>query len=1237
MKKLLRCAFKLLLLVLFPGMLLAQSNPDFTVLLNSGKFLPPANAQTLNQDAAVFRHSLFQGQHYVTIQFKALPTETEKTKLKAAGILLQDYLPNLAYTAVINQNASLEALKSAGARSIFQLTAEQKTVPALLRKDFPAHAIKQKGTVELTLITYEKLDKKTVGLALQKLKATVVEEQSMFRSFTVRVPQANAARVVALPFVQWVEFIDAPNVAENLLGRTLHRVNALNDGVRNLKGDSINVGIWDGGEVSPHLDFSPASRLQMIETSQAESHSTHVAGTIAGRGIINPKARGMAPNAKLYSYNFNGNIQTEMATAIPLYNLAISSHSYGSTQTCGITGAGVAYSSTSRSTDLNLNTNPSHLHVHSAGNSQSACTGGWSTITGSGKTAKNNILVANITTTDGISNSSSFGPVHDGRVKPEISAFGTNVLSTYTPLNTYGTITGTSMATPGVSGTVALLVQRYKQMHGGVSPISSLIKAVTCNTAQDLGNPGPDYKFGFGRLNGLNAVRALEQNRYAVNTVSTGATNDVTISVPANTARIKVMLTWNDPAGTANASVALVNNLDLSVISGTTTTLPWKLDGNNPGSNATRGVDNVSNVEQVTLDNPPAGTYTLRVAGTAVPSGANQQYSLTWEIDQPYIEVIYPNGAESLSPGSQETITWNNAGVTANQTIQYSLDNGATWSAVASNVLPNVTRYNWTLPSTANTATALVRVFSGSISDVSDATFKILGTPTTLNATPGLCGGTLNFTWPAVTNATNYDLYKLDDVTGQFVIMASNVAGTTYAASGLTPNASMWFTIVAKNNLTGASSERALAINKTIPASSSSIVLGSISGPATLCGSSQTVTYSVQPNSTVTNYNWTVPAGATLVSGQGSNAISVSFNGNLTGNISVTGTTGSCQTAPETLTVSVNSTIAPPVSAGNKTDCYNYNQSGPVTVLTPSATVPAGFTVVWYTAATGGSVINNPELRTVGTATYYAASRSQSGTCESQVRTPVTLTINTAPMGQITASGSTTICEGDSVILTAPAGSAYLWNHGATTRSVAATLSGGYTVTVWQANGCSAPGGGTVITVIRKPTVKLEVEPTTEIAPGTATTLKAKGEFGNSPKFTWTKNGTVLPNETGATLRVAGPQMGEYAVEVSNSNNCSVVSNKITLTSKETTGAFIYPNPNNGRFQVRFYTKPGVKAISNIQVYDSRGALLHEQQNTVQESYQRIDVDLGQRKGFFWVILRDAEGKEIASSKIVLQ
>ncbi len=1085
--------------------------------------MPEANADRFKPDPSWMSrtgHGVYQ---YVVLQFQTLPTYAHRKTLAGKGIELLEYIPELSYTARINNSIQSADLQLAGVRSIFYLKPENKTVPLLLQGIVPAHAILKNGWADLTILTYEKMNRTDVQSALFSLGGQVLEEMPMFNRFTVRTPISNMSRLVELPFVQWVEFIDAPNALENLPGRSLHRVNVLNDGFRNLNGDGIHVGIWDGGEVSPHLDFSPAGRRTLMETSSASNHATHCAGTIGGRGLINPAARGMAPNAKIYSYNFSGNIQSEMATAIPTLGLNVSSHSYGSTQTCGLNGSGVVYSSTSRATDQNLNNFPHHLHVHSAGNSQAACTGGWSTITSSGKSAKNNILVANITSLEALSTSSSCGPVQDGRVKPEISAMGTSVFSTYTPLNTYATLSGTSMSTPGVAGSVSLLVQRYKQLNSDQLPPSSLIKNAVLNAARDLGNVGPDYRFGYGRINALQAVRILEENKYRVSTITTGFTNEELINVPTGAARLKVMLTWNDPAGTANANPALVNNLDLKVVGGTTTYLPWVLDPNNPANPATTGVDNVSNIEQVSIDNPAAGSYTLRVVGTAVPEGANQTYSLTWTIESPATEVIYPNGNETLNPGTNEVITWDNTGVTALQTVEYSLDGGANWIAIASNISASTQRLTWAVP-IANTSTALIRVTAGGISDVSDAPFKILGRVNGLAGSGSACNaGEITFTWTAVTNATQYDLFVLNSTSGEFDVLASNISGTTYTAAGLTPNASYWFTIRAKNNVTNALSDRANAINVIASNGGGGLgAVGSISGNQTICGNQTNITYTIAAVAGATT-------GASIVSGQGTTSISVNYAAGATsGNVTVNAGNGTCNTAPSSLAITIGSTsIAAPTGGGDQSQAVCPGNTIPT--LTATATVPPGHTLRWYDAATGGNIVANPIRNTPGTVTYYAASINDLTGCESSTRTAVTLTITAVPAASITATGPTSFCDGSAVLLVANSGASYNWSNGSTTGSILVNSSGTYTVTITN-NGCTSTSAPITVTVNPNPSAAVTINGPLAFCAGGSVTLSAPA--GNM--YSWSNGNT--------SQTISVNSSGSYTVTVTNAFGCTATS-----------------------------------------------------------------------------------------------
>lgn len=1282
-----------------------QQKADYNINLHSGKFIPEQNIKGISKNAAVFAESKFNNKYYVAIQFTTLPSDNDKKALQDAGVQLMDYLPSNAYLAALEENFNVAVLQSIPARAVFQLKGAHKTVPAFMEGKFPDYAVKAAGTVDLTITTYERFSIAQVSSTLAAAGAEILGEASLFKNFTVRISQNKFQNLLHVPFISWVEAIDPPNKAENLLGRTLHRVNILNDGVRNLKGSGVNIGIWDENAVAPHFDFSPLpSRLFIQEPGTPSSHSTHCGGTIAGGGLINPKARGMAPKSKLYSWNFNGNIQTEQAAGITTFGLSVSSHSYGSTQTCGVTGAGVAYSSTSRNTDLNLNNFPNHLHVHSAGNSQTACAGGWSTITGSGKTSKNNILVANISTTETISGSSSFGPVADGRVKPEISSFGTNVLSTY-PNNQYGTISGTSMATPGVAGAVALLVERYRQLNSNAEPMSTLIKNTILNTAKDLGNEGPDYKFGFGRLNALSAVRILEQNRYAINTIATGAGNDVTINVPAGAVKLRVMLTWNDPAALANANPALVNNLDLKVINGATTSLPWILDPLNPATPATRAVDNVSNIEQVEINNPTAGSYTLRVEGAAVPSGP-QQYALTWSVDEPYIEVIYPNGGESFAPGVSETITWDNAGISAAQTVEYSLDNGATWTVISSSVTAATTRLAWTPPGGANTSTALVRVSSGAITDVSDATFKIIGIPGTLSVASATCGaGELAFTWTAVASATHYDLLRFDETAGDYVVAAANIATTNYTLTGLTPSSVHWFSLVAKNNTTGAVSERSTAASFTVPAAGLGAI-GSITGNAVICGAASNVMYTVPAVTGATTYTWTAPAGATIASGQGTTSISVNYPGTaVTGNITVFATSGTCQSSTASLPVTASSaSIAAPATGGNQfvTHCT----PNPMPLLTATATVPAGYSVVWYDEASNGNTVATPVLNSYGTVTYYAASVDNATNCQSNTRTAVVLTITQAPLPAITANGPLTFCQGSSVLLTATAGNSYNWSNGAGSQSVTITTGGTYTVTIDQGNGCistsnavtvvvnplptvsvTASGattfcqggsvqltasaasnytwsngaitpsinvttGGsysvtinngngctntsaaTVVTVNPLPTVTLTAAPYTRLYPGLTTTLTANAT--NAASYAWFKNGALLPAATGSSLSVNVDELGDYAVTVTAIGGCSNNSAVLSITDSAVARLFVYPNPNNGQFQVSYHNTPNSRQVLNV--FDSKGARVYSKSYDLTTTYQRMAVDMRRnRGGVYTILLSDRNGKKIATGSVVIQ
>ena len=85
------------------------------------------------------------------------------------------------------------------------------------------------------------------------------------------------------------------------------------------------------------------------------------------------------------------------------------------------------------------------------------------------------------------------------------------------------------------------------------------------NTADDLGRPGPDYLFGYGRVNARRAVESLTANTFFEGDLSQGDSTIINIDVPSGAAELRVMLLWNDPAGAPFASPAITNDLDMTL------------------------------------------------------------------------------------------------------------------------------------------------------------------------------------------------------------------------------------------------------------------------------------------------------------------------------------------------------------------------------------------------------------------------------------------------------------------------------------------------------------------------------------------------------------------------------------------------------------------------------------------------------------------------------------------------
>lgn len=242
-----------------------------------------------------------------------------------------------------------------------------------------------------------------------------------------------------------------------------------------------------------------------------------------------------------------------------------------------------------------------------------------------------------------IASFSSLGPTDDGRVKPDCVANGTQVYSSINISDSsYRFYDGTSSASPGVAGTAALLLEHYRNLTGGSSPRSATLKGLILHTAFDAGNAGPDYTYGWGVADGAaaavflsDALASSPAGHFLAQSTYGGATQDFPLTCTGS-GPLKATIVWTDPPPTAlpggglnDRTRVLVNDLDLVIIGppGATTYHPWTLDPDNPSAPAVQTVrNNVDNVEQVRIDSPAAGIYTVRVNHTG--GSFSQPYTL---------------------------------------------------------------------------------------------------------------------------------------------------------------------------------------------------------------------------------------------------------------------------------------------------------------------------------------------------------------------------------------------------------------------------------------------------------------------------------------------------------------------------------------------------------------------------------------------------------------------------------
>lgn len=630
------------------------------------------------------------------IQFNGPISISDQANLKRTGVTILEYLPDFAYL-VSGSDVQLEtAVQLNGVYASYPFTLADKMSPILLeqlaKSEHISNAVQQfdwQGGVhgETAVFSTEHLWKLAANPAVRWLEPTSQP--------TLQNDQARQIGNVTGVWQTHQHFGAGQIVA--------------------IADTGLDTGQL--ATISPDFANRIANAFALVSGESWDDnhgHGTHVAGSLLGSGVqsgANPATQtyensfaGMAPEAHLIVQGFEATAEGEVIGLDPdHYNLfdqayiagaRIHSNSWG--DTTGESGEAQygGYPFGAQRTDAFVWEHPDMAIFFAAGNAgtdgsiDQICFDGDGVVDEdsllSPGTAKNVITVGATENerasgglagspwillgcfffppiaTDDISNNanglagfSSRGPTDDGRIKPDIVAPGTNILSNRSHGEGAGTLWGahesnehysysggTSMATP-ISAGMGTLIREWLTTDQGVDePTAALLKAVMLNTAvniapgqygggttQEIPNQWPNSVAGWGRadLGFLTAEEAFQiwfdENLMGLQSgeiysYSEGDERPLTITSTEHPLRIH--LVWTDPPASLSAAKQLVNDLDLII------TAP---DGSIIYGNGIEQGDRLNNVEGVVIDTPQIGTYAIKIEAYQTPMGS-QPYAL---------------------------------------------------------------------------------------------------------------------------------------------------------------------------------------------------------------------------------------------------------------------------------------------------------------------------------------------------------------------------------------------------------------------------------------------------------------------------------------------------------------------------------------------------------------------------------------------------------------------------------
>ncbi|ETA69017.1 subtilisin-like serine protease [Methanolobus tindarius DSM 2278] len=671
-----KIAFIFIILLFFTS-LASANNDDNIIFLKTGhidtdletdaNYTEP-NTMSVNSASELSGSSY----KYYLVQFDGIVQPEWKDAAEATGAVIQDYIPDNTFVLKMNDTILVEVESLEFVRWVGEYLPEYKYDFSLETNENQLSINEnQIETIKLNVFLFESADSDEIAREINDINGDIISSSG--RILIIVVPENHLDSLASINGISWIEEYSEV-VLFNDVAAGIMNVDTVHNDI-GLNGSGQIVAVCDTGldtgvdDSTMHPDFAGRiiSIIDYFGDGAADNasawynggHGTHVAGSVLGNGSMSGgQYKGMAPDAELvFEAVQNGTSGGMNITYSNLDDIFQDAYDLGArihTNSWGYETSLGDYITPSRIVDEFMWEHPDMLILFSVGNSGTdSDKNGVIDInsTSPPATSKNCIAVGasenyrpemisaygssfalpiyedtKADNIEGIAAFSSRGPTDDGRIKPDVVAPGTYIASTRSSYiswydwglidDNYAYMGGTSMATPLVAGSAALVREYYTEMEHISSPSAALLKATLINGAIDM-TPGqygegstqeiygrPDNSQGWGRVDVANSVINDYPEVIAYSdgeSLSMGGLWTHTYDYIESGEPLRATLVWTDYPASASAGKSLVNDLDLTITDSSNSYY-----GND-------GPDHVNNVEDIQLDSTSEGEYTFAV------------------------------------------------------------------------------------------------------------------------------------------------------------------------------------------------------------------------------------------------------------------------------------------------------------------------------------------------------------------------------------------------------------------------------------------------------------------------------------------------------------------------------------------------------------------------------------------------------------------------------------------------